>query len=38
MGNEIDNFGIVRDNVLQFGEEGEFYKSERENPIPLGLG
>lgn len=25
MGNEIDNFGIVRNNVLQFGAEGEFY-------------
>ena len=25
MGNEIDNFGIVRNNLLQFGAEGEFY-------------
>lgn len=25
MSNEIDNFGIVRYNVLQFGAEGEFY-------------
>lgn len=25
MGREIDNFSIVRDNILQFGAEGEFY-------------
>lgn len=29
----IDNFDIVRDNLLKFDKQGEFYKKARENPI-----